>query len=166
MIEIAHTISCRTSRCADKVLLRNTPPLSPCRRSGRHLTPRAPIALPSCMARPRKSSDLSLLFVGNDALWGGGGPGDNGPCGALRETLEWRSLGQRAVAVESCLFVVQVLKAARRRTLGDVGSSYIPPQASHSLFFSVALYAVDGVCGEIGARRGPVLSSGLALFPV
>ena len=69
-----------------------------------------------------------LLLQGSEAVWGGsggdgggGGGGGGGGCGgdAAEETMEWRSMGQRVVAVESCLFVLQVLKAARRRTIGD-----------------------------------------------
>lgn len=71
--------------------------------------------LPDCMSAPAKGLD-GLLLGGGESFWGGGGEG--GAVAAVEESVEWRSLGQRAVAVESCLFVVQVLKAARRRTIG------------------------------------------------
>eukprot|EP00904_Undaria_pinnatifida_P002484 jgi/Undpi1/12236/HiC_scaffold_5.g01912.m1 len=102
------------------------------RRPTRHPTPRAPLPLPACMAPPQKPGGDGkgldgLLLQGSEALWGGsggdgggGGGGGGGGCGgdAAEETMEWRSMGQRVVAVESCLFVLQVLKAARRRTIG------------------------------------------------
>lgn len=90
------------------------------RGAARHPTPRAPLPLPACMTPQKAADGLDglLLVVGSEAFWGGGG-GDDGE--AVAKTIEWKSLGQRAVAVESCLFVVQVLKAARRRTIGERG---------------------------------------------
>lgn len=67
------------------------------------------------MSAPAKGLDGLLLGGAGESFWGGGGEGE---AAAMEETVEWRSLGQRSVAVESCLFVVQVLKAARRRTIG------------------------------------------------
>ncbi|CAN0189021.1 unnamed protein product [Scytosiphon promiscuus] len=104
------------------------------RAATRHPTPHAPLPLPPCMAAvPASPQDTAakaldeLLNAGSDSLWGnGGGSGEGGDDRAaataaaaaeVEETMEWNSLEQRAVAVESCLFVLQVLKAARRRTI-------------------------------------------------
>lgn len=65
-----------------------------------------------------------LLLAGSESLFGGDGGGSGGrDRGSLERSVEWGSLGQRAVAVESCLFVLQVLKAARRRTIGGAAAS-------------------------------------------
>lgn len=77
------------------------------------------------MASSQKSLDGAsldgLLLVGSEALWGGVQGTSSGEEGERREvekTVEFESLSERAIAVESCLFVVQVLKAAQRRTIG------------------------------------------------
>lgn len=93
------------------------------RRVTRHPTPRAPVPLPACMSAPVKGLDGLLLGDGGggESFWRGvgvGGGEGGAAAAAVEESVEWQSLGQRAVAVESCLFVLQVLKAARRRTIG------------------------------------------------
>lgn len=103
------------------------------RRPRQHPTPHPPIPQPVCMkaaataatAAPKLGDGPGLegLLNASDALWGGGvGTGAGGDKsaggGEVEKTAEWLALGERAVAIESCLFVVQVLKAARRRTIG------------------------------------------------
>lgn len=71
-------------------------------------------------AAPKLGEGLEGLLSASDALWGGGSEGTDRS--GVEKTTEWMSLGERAVAIESCLFVIQVLKAARRRTVGGWGT--------------------------------------------
>ncbi|CAB1113338.1 unnamed protein product [Ectocarpus sp. CCAP 1310/34] len=89
-----------------------------------------------------------LLLAGSESLFGGDGGGSGGrDRGSLERSVEWRSLGQRAVAVESCLFVLQVLKAARRRTTG--GAAAVFDAAGLGLLPVSQRAAVDAYVAEI-----------------